>query len=160
MKAATMLGLAALMLIPLGGTVHAQGKSGAHVKTYGKGHYGHEAKPGRRVGPPPGPGRRVGPEDASRRSGSWGRWVLGRRGDLQLDESQARRIKAIDQRYESDNVKLREKARVATDPNNSAEERDAAGRLRDSRLRERREIDAVLTPDQRNRLKESERRDE
>ncbi|MEO8226728.1 MAG: hypothetical protein ABI637_04810 [Gemmatimonadota bacterium] len=160
MKVATMLGLAALMLIPLGGTVQAQGKRGDHAKKYGKGHYGHEAKPGRRVGPPPGPGRRVGPEDASRRSGSWGSRVLGRRDDLQLDESQARRIKAIDERYERDNVRMREKARVATDPNNTAEERDAARRLRDSRLREHREIDAVLTPDQRKRLKESGERDE
>lgn len=160
MKVATMLGLAALMLIPLGGTVQAQGKRGDHAKKYARGHYGHEAKPGRRVGPPPGPGRRVGPEDASRRSGSWGSRVLGRRGDLQLDESQARRIKAIDERYERDNVKMREKARVATDANNTAEKRDAARRLRDSRLRERREIDAVLTPDQRNRLKESGERDE
>lgn len=160
MKAATLLGLAALMLIPLGSTVHAQGESDAHAKKDRKGHYGHEAKPGRRVGPPPGPGRRVGPEDASRRGGIWGRWVLGRRGDLQLDDGQVKRITAIDQRYERSNVKLREKARGATDPNGSAEARDAARTLRDSRLRERREIEAVLTPDQRSRLKESGRRGE
>ena len=187
MRRATILALAAMLMVPAAGGLQAQGKG--HVKRQESGQakrqeHGQvkrnetgragqkegrlvrrDGKPGRRVGPSPyGPGRRVGPEGAGREGRrDWGDYVMGRRGDLDLSDRQVSEITVIRNRYE------REYGRGsggAKDPRyaygtatggrkESAGGNDGDRKLSEARLKERREIEAVLTPAQRAKLKAS-----
>ena len=128
-----------------------------------------DGKPGRRVGPSPyGPGRRVGPDRQGRRD--WGGYVIGRRGDLDLSDRQVSEITVIRDRYGRDYERYdREYARTSGGTKDrddryatttggrkqSTAEQDRARKMAEVRARERREIEAVLTPAQRGRLKQS-----
>lgn len=125
-----------------------------------------DGKPGRRVGPSPyGPGRRVGPDGQGRRD--WGDYVIGRRGDLDLSDRQVSEITVIRDRYGRDyerydreygrtsgGTKDRDDRYATGDRKQSAAERDRDRKMAEVRARERRDIEAVLTPAQRGKLKQ------
>ncbi len=173
MRAAMILAVAAIVMIPGAGSLQAQGKSQADKadKATRSGEYQQDrdgrdgrkdddrydanrtkagkagAKPGRRVGPSPdGPGRRVGPNGATR-DRSWGNRVITRRRQLGLSDNQVARISEIDQRYR----------KQYGAPEWSQTDSATRARMRDVRSNERREINDVLTASQRKQLAEMDR---
>ena len=180
MKSAMLLALAAMLMVPAAGPLQAQGKGEAKRQESGqvKRQDGREVKrdeprlrrqekPGRRVGPSPyGPGRRVGPNGAKHGGrGGWGEYVIGRRGDLELSDRQIREITVIRNRYDRyDTVHSTGSGgakRPAGSYSTAGGERKSTTARQDEyrkaaevRAKERREVDAVLTPSQRAKLKQ------
>ena len=156
MRKIMMLALAAAVALTSAGTLQAQGKGNgnANGKVKAKTHVTRHANNGRRVGPSPyGPGRRVGP---------WGaRGVLERRIELGLTNPQVSRLNAIQRRWEDRNRLLRPRMTPEglgrTEADRSAyykshpEAREADEALRRNREAERKEVNAVLTAEQRSK---------
>ena len=157
MKRIMMLALATAVTLTSAGALHAQGKSKGkdEVRVRERTHHvTRHANNGRRVGPSPyGPGRRVGP---------WGtRDILARRAELRLTNPQIDRLNAIQRRWDDRNRLLL--ARVTpegtgrTDADRDAyyrshpDAREADETLRHNREAERKEVNAVLTEDQRSK---------
>jgi hypothetical protein len=180
-----MLALAAMLMVPIAGSLEAQGKSGTkdQVKRQESGQVKREQardverqdeprlrrqeKPGRRVGPSPyGPGRRVGPNGAKHGGrGGWGEYVIGRRSDLDLSDRQVREITVIRQRYDRHDTvhatgaggakrPTRDYGTVGGERKSTAAQQDAYRKVAEVRAKERREVEAVLTPAQRAKLKQ------
>jgi len=157
MKRIMMLALATAVTLTSAGALHAQGKGKGkdEVRVRERTHHvTRHANNGRRVGPSPyGPGRRVGP---------WGtRDILARRAELRLTNPQIDRLNAIQRRWDDRNRLLL--ARVTpegmgrTDADRDAyyrshpDAREADETLRHNREAERKEVNAVLTEDQRSK---------
>lgn len=159
MKRIMMLALAAAVTLTSAGALHAQGKDKDRDRDRGheKGRTQVTRHPnqGRRVGPSPyGPGRRVGP---------WGaRGVLDRRIELRLTNPQITRLNAIQRRWDDRNRLLLPRVtpeglgRTEADRDayyrSHPEAREADEALRKNREAERKEVDAVLTANQRSKF--------
>jgi len=156
MKRIMMLALAAAITLTSAGALQAQGKGKDRDegRAKGKTQVTRHTNNGRRVGPSPyGPGRRVGP---------WGtRDVLDRRVELRLTNPQIVRLDAIRRRWDDRNRLLL--ARVTPDGQGRTEAdrnayykshpdaREADEALRRNREAERKEVNAVLTAEQRSK---------
>jgi hypothetical protein len=180
MKRAMLVALAAMLMIPAAGTLQAQGKGQAkrqesgQVKRQGddqarrdEPRLRRQEKPGRRVGPSPyGPGRRVGPNGAKHDGrGGWSDYAIGRRSDLGLSDRQVSEIAVIRKRYDRDDARYARSSGGTKQPaersgtvggerKSTTADRDEYRKAAEVRAKERREIDAVLTPAQRAKLKQ------
>jgi hypothetical protein len=156
MKRIMMLALAAAITLTSAGALQAQGKGKERDegRVREKTRVAHHTNNGRRVGPSPyGPGRRVGP---------WGtRDVLDRRAELRLTNPQVVRLNAIQRRWDDRNrlllSRVTPEGQGRTEADRKAyyqshpEAREADESLRRNREAERKEVNAVLTAEQRSK---------